>query len=293
MKEKEKLIIEAAIKLFATKGYASTSIQEIVSESKISKGAFYLYFKSKDALLIAILQYYFEMVERNLEKFEQENLEPREKFIKQLSALFNTLMEHKEFIIMQSREQVIPLNDSVRELMFRKHFEHQQFLRTGLKSIYGEDILAHLWDLSLILEGLFQAYMKLMFFDQNNFEVNEVVPFIMRRMDSVVNDIREETPIVTEEKVEKFFHLTKAFFLKDPIDIKAILDKMKQILSGLKDKEDLVVSLEVLEAEVCKASPRLPVIQGMLSNFKEVPAFDEYVNKILRFYDLTKKSKKI
>lgn len=40
MKEKERLIIESAMKLFATKGVNATSVQEIVTASGISKGAF-------------------------------------------------------------------------------------------------------------------------------------------------------------------------------------------------------------------------------------------------------------
>ncbi len=47
MKEKERLIIEMAMKLFAAKGVNATSVQEIVTACGISKGAFYLYFKSK------------------------------------------------------------------------------------------------------------------------------------------------------------------------------------------------------------------------------------------------------
>lgn len=60
MKEKERLIIEMAMKLFATKGMSATSVQEIVTACGISKGAFYLYFKSKDELLLATLRYYYE-----------------------------------------------------------------------------------------------------------------------------------------------------------------------------------------------------------------------------------------
>ncbi len=44
MKEKERLIIESAMKLFATKGVNATSVQEIVTASGISKGAFLLIF---------------------------------------------------------------------------------------------------------------------------------------------------------------------------------------------------------------------------------------------------------
>ncbi len=48
------------MKLFATKGVNATSVQEIVTTCGISKGAFYLYFKSKDELLLATLRYYYE-----------------------------------------------------------------------------------------------------------------------------------------------------------------------------------------------------------------------------------------
>lgn len=40
MTEKNKLIIENAIKLFSTNSISSTSIQDIATESGISKGAF-------------------------------------------------------------------------------------------------------------------------------------------------------------------------------------------------------------------------------------------------------------
>ncbi|CAM4100818.1 hypothetical protein BAPA111461_18685 [Bacillus paramycoides] len=45
------------MKLFATTGINATSVQEIVTACSISKGAFYLYFKSKDELLLATLRF--------------------------------------------------------------------------------------------------------------------------------------------------------------------------------------------------------------------------------------------
>lgn len=44
-------IIQTAQKLFFEKGYADTSIQDILDELSISKGGFYHYFDSKNALL--------------------------------------------------------------------------------------------------------------------------------------------------------------------------------------------------------------------------------------------------
>ncbi|MFW5656018.1 MAG: TetR/AcrR family transcriptional regulator [Bacteroidota bacterium] len=53
--EKKELILNTALKLFAEKGYESTSISTIAREAKISKGLIYNYFESKEALLLEIL----------------------------------------------------------------------------------------------------------------------------------------------------------------------------------------------------------------------------------------------
>lgn len=284
MKEKEKAIIEAAIKLYATKGFASTSIQEIVSESGISKGAFYLYFKSKDALMIAILEYYFDYIQKKLEAYEQAQLPPREKFSLQLIALFTTMLEHKEFIIMQSREQAIPLNEEVKELMIRKYYEAQMFYQNSMRAIYGKEAEPHLWDLALMLDGFFNSYMKLLLFNPDGFKIEQLVEYILRRVDSLVDGLEGENPVASEEKVIELINKTKAFFLAEGQGIRSIIKKMKQEISNLDNNEDLIVSLEVLESEAERESPRIPVIQGMLSNFRGESSLDAYREAIANFF---------
>ena len=52
--ESKKKIIDAAEKLFARKGYANTSVQDVLDEFKISKGGFYHYFDTKMELLAEV-----------------------------------------------------------------------------------------------------------------------------------------------------------------------------------------------------------------------------------------------
>ena len=52
---KKQLIMQNALELFATQGIEATSIQQITERSGISKGAFYLSFKSKDELVLAMV----------------------------------------------------------------------------------------------------------------------------------------------------------------------------------------------------------------------------------------------
>jgi AcrR family transcriptional regulator len=59
----EKRIVAAAIRLFAEQGFDGTSVQEIVEEASVTKGALYHYFESKNDLLFEI---YHTLISRQL-----------------------------------------------------------------------------------------------------------------------------------------------------------------------------------------------------------------------------------
>lgn len=52
--ETVKLILDVATRLFAEKGYDRTSLQDIINETKLSKGAIYHHFVSKEDILEAV-----------------------------------------------------------------------------------------------------------------------------------------------------------------------------------------------------------------------------------------------
>jgi len=49
-------ILDAALSLFAEKGFAATRLEEIAARAGVSKGTIYLYFKSKEAVFKALVQ---------------------------------------------------------------------------------------------------------------------------------------------------------------------------------------------------------------------------------------------
>ena len=55
---KKQLIMEKALELFAKQGFEATSVQQITEHCGISKGAFYLSFKSKDELIITMIDHF-------------------------------------------------------------------------------------------------------------------------------------------------------------------------------------------------------------------------------------------
>jgi AcrR family transcriptional regulator len=58
-KERTQQILDAAIRVFSRLGFHNASMDDIVAESGLSKGALYWYFKSKDDIIIAILDAIF------------------------------------------------------------------------------------------------------------------------------------------------------------------------------------------------------------------------------------------
>ncbi len=59
-------ILEAAVKVFATKGYHDTKVDDIVSESSTSKGSFYFYFPSKQEIFLALSDTFADLLESRI-----------------------------------------------------------------------------------------------------------------------------------------------------------------------------------------------------------------------------------
>jgi AcrR family transcriptional regulator len=75
--ERRTQIIESAIKVFAREGFADARMEDVASESGLSKGLLYWYFKSKEEIIIAIADLLFSGEFRRMEKLTAEGLTAR------------------------------------------------------------------------------------------------------------------------------------------------------------------------------------------------------------------------
>lgn len=80
---RKQIILEAAEKLFLSKGYEATTMDEIANEAEFSKGTVYKYFISKDELYIAIGIKAYELII----KYTREFTEKEDQGIKQIMAV--------------------------------------------------------------------------------------------------------------------------------------------------------------------------------------------------------------
>ncbi|MCX5909087.1 MAG: TetR/AcrR family transcriptional regulator [Deltaproteobacteria bacterium] len=94
MKEQNKhqKILQAAIKVFAEKGFFNSRVSEIAKEANVADGTIYLYFKNKDDILISLFEEEFGKIVEDMRKVlaaEKDPLQKIRKFaIAHLSIVF-------------------------------------------------------------------------------------------------------------------------------------------------------------------------------------------------------------
>lgn len=281
MMGKERLILESAISLFSKKGFGAASIQDIANHCHIAKGSIYSYFKSKDDLLIAAFHYYFQQVQKQLSAVEQEQCNPREQFVSQLSLLIDSYLQHKEFIDLSNYGDSSTLSDSIKRILYRKKYEIHQFYINGLLSVYGEKIRPYVYDLVIMLEGIFFSYIKVMAIDGQGLKKEGLAHFIMNRVNDLVAGLIEtEEQIFSETEMKQIIEKVEVYIDTDQKRIESILSKISKHVISLPYSEQYMVSLEVLKEEFASASPREPVIEGMLSNFKGIPKLEKHLKEL-------------
>jgi TetR/AcrR family fatty acid metabolism transcriptional regulator len=58
--DKRNRILDAAVRVFARKGFYATRVSEVAKAAGVADGTIYLYFKSKDALLVSLFEHRVE-----------------------------------------------------------------------------------------------------------------------------------------------------------------------------------------------------------------------------------------
>jgi AcrR family transcriptional regulator len=67
-------IMDAAVRKFAVEGYDAASVDDICNEAGVSKGAFYHHYPSKQAIFLALMQGWLEMIELGIHTTRKKNV---------------------------------------------------------------------------------------------------------------------------------------------------------------------------------------------------------------------------
>lgn len=96
--ERRSQIIEAAMRAFSKEGFHKARMEDIAEEAGLSKGALYLYFKSKDKIISSILTALFEREITAISEYAAQDSSARDLLAKMAILISEDLLKMKPFI---------------------------------------------------------------------------------------------------------------------------------------------------------------------------------------------------
>ncbi|WP_391123026.1 TetR/AcrR family transcriptional regulator [Psychrobacillus sp. L3] len=198
---KKLLIIERAVELFAKSGFESTSVQEITEACGISKGSFYLYFKSKESLLFSIFEVFIDRVSKKVASVFEMDSSPKDKLELFLCIQFEEIDQYSDFILMLLREQTKPDETELFVLMQKMDKQLNDTLKELLVGAYGITIKRHIPDMIIMIKGLIKGYVELIIMYNRNFDFKKLANFLLYRIDSLVSGLTN--PYLEEDFILK------------------------------------------------------------------------------------------
>jgi AcrR family transcriptional regulator len=119
--EKKSMILDAATKIFAEKGYQYATISEVAKEAGISTGLLYSYFKNKLDLLLSVVILFWQ----NINQTNQEKLtsmrDPFDKLMVVLHNIEDSLIKNKKALYL-----IKVLNEALPHIIMIKEKELQE-----------------------------------------------------------------------------------------------------------------------------------------------------------------------
>ena len=99
-------IINAAVKMFANKGFYETTVDDIARAANIAKGTVYLYFKDKPSLYISIIDEQFIVGFKFLEDLKKEKIPSSDKLKRIADNWLKYMLKFKHELPMYSMDNI-------------------------------------------------------------------------------------------------------------------------------------------------------------------------------------------
>jgi AcrR family transcriptional regulator len=251
MNERKQLVVIKAHQLFIEKGIQSTSIQDIIEYSGISKGTFYNYFSSKNDLLTAVFKSIYKKME-----IERNNLligkDPSdlEVFTNQIVLQLRMNRANK---LMYLIEEVVFLHDEgLKGLVRRGHLKFVQWLYERLLDIFGEDKKPFLLDCAIMYKGILSELLKRQRLgDGHHGNLERIVQYSIDRLIHLVHSVAEKGDQLFPPELLDSWLLGSGVNMEGfQYDITNTIKKMKKMLSNVTEKKKYIQLLNFIEHEL-------------------------------------------
>ena len=264
MNDRKQQVLLTAKRIFVEKGFTATSVQDILDESKISKGTFYNYFSSKNECLMAILEHgRDETTIRRQELLIGQNKSNKSVLATQVSIRLEVNRDHNLLPIF---EAVFYSGDpDLRAFAKKHHLAELSWLANRLVDVYGENAAPFASDCAVLMMGMMQHMLHVWAASsQEEIDAQELVSFILRRMDSIIPDTIATPDHLLQEDI--FRSIDKSRQTKEQL-----LLQLKGFCDAVEDKARVrgMEYAEFMLNEMGLERPRVFLLEAVLGSFRE------------------------
>ncbi|MCM3719518.1 TetR/AcrR family transcriptional regulator [Fictibacillus phosphorivorans] len=272
---KKQLIMESALELFAKQGFEATSVQQITEHAGISKGAFYIAFKSKDELIIGLIDHFLLEFISEIDHVVKNQNDDHKLLNEFYTAAFHSFQKHSDFAKIFIKEQTQTVNEDLISKMHHYDKLIDKIILQMLERLYGEDIRSTKYDLIFCVKGFINTYAHLFLFFN--------VPF---NLSLLSQSLAEKTYLLARHSEITFISEELYQTLNEPWDENITEEQIIEIIEQkIEEVEESTVreSLMLLKQHVQEPSLSQVIVKGLLANLKDHPNCKQ-ISYLLRNY---------
>ncbi len=272
---KKQLIMEKAAELFAKQGFDATSIQQITDYCGISKGAFYLTFKSKDELIETLIDQFMMQIISEIDYIVNHSKDEQTILFDFYYTSYHFFQRHSNFSKIFIKEQMQSLNEEVLVKLRSYNEMIEKIILSMIHRLYGERARECKYDLMYCIKGFLNIYAELFLYYSVPVDLQSMCHSLVEKTNLIAK--HSTVPFMTEE----MRHLLQP--INEEITNEHLLDIVEQRISELEEsleKDSLILLHDDLE----KPSYQPAIVKGLIENIRNHPDCKWIANVLLHYY---------
>jgi AcrR family transcriptional regulator len=273
---KRQLIMEKAIELFAKQGFEATSVQQITEHCGISKGAFYLSFKSKDELIFALIDHFMIQFITDIDYLVRSVNKDQNLLYEFYYAIFSSFQKHSDFGKILIKEQSRSFNEEF--LLKMRYYDKllEKAILSMVERLYDEiEVRDTIYDLVFCIKGFISMYSQLFLFYNVPLDLNSLSQSLVEKTNLLARS--STVPFITKELIQMFDKP-----LGEDVTKEQILEMIQHELVGMEESIEQE-SLSLLRQDLLNPSLPRAILKGLLENIRNNPQC-KWISYLLRIY---------
>jgi len=271
---KKQLIMEKALELFAKQGIEATPVQQITDYCGISKGAFYLSFKSKDELIIALIDYFMMQIIAEID-YKVTNINDDDLLYEFYYTTFNSFHKHSDFANIFIKEETHSFNGELFEKVHYYNKMMEKIISSMIDRLYGDTVQDTKFDLIYCIKGFMKTYSELFLFYSGPIDLHLLSQSLVEKTNLLAKHMT--VPFISQDLIKMF---------KQPINEDVAMEQIFEMTQQkIEEMEEPITkeSLILLKQELINPTLSPAIVKGLLENIQKHPHC-KWISYLLRNY---------